>query len=177
MKKLLNEQQTAEAIERLFQAVLPEIPRDRPVGIIGIRSRGEILAQRMARRLKDVEGIPVELGVLDITLYRDDLSKRQGAKLALATEIGFDLNDTWLLLVDDVLQTGRSVRAALSALYDFGRPKIIRLAVLIDRGGHELPIAADYVGQTVEAPAGQVLKVKLKESDGEEGIFITQKRK
>ena len=177
MKKLLNEQQTGEAFDRLFESLLPQIPRDQRVGVIGIRSRGEFLAQRLAQRLREVEGLAIELGVLDITFYRDDLSKRQGAKLALATEIGFDINDTWVLLVDDVLQTGRSVRAALSALYDFGRPRVVRLAVLIDRGGHELPIAADFAGQKVDVPPGQVIKVKLKESDGEEGVFITQKHK
>jgi pyrimidine operon attenuation protein / uracil phosphoribosyltransferase len=177
MKKLLDEQQTAEAFDRLFEAVASQLPAGERIAVIGIRSRGEILARRMVDRLRQEKGIDAQLGLLDITFYRDDLSRRRGAKVAQATEIGFDLNDTWLLLVDDVLQTGRSVRAALDALHDFGRPRMIRLAVLIDRGGHELPIAADFVGQRFEAPQGEVIKVRLKESDGEEGVFITKKRK
>jgi pyrimidine operon attenuation protein/uracil phosphoribosyltransferase len=111
-------------------------------------------------------------GVLDITFYRDDLSRLRGAPMVRATEIDFDLDDAWVLLVDDVLQTGRSVRAALDALHDFGRPKAIRLAVLIDRGGRDLPIAADFIGQKLTAPADSRIQVKLKENDGEEGVYI-----
>ena len=117
----------------------------------------------------------VDFGILDITFYRDDLSRRRGVPLVRATEIDFDLDDTWALLVDDVLQTGRSIRAALDALHDFGRPKCVRLGVLIDRGGRELPICADYVGKKVTAPDGQRIQVKLRENDGQEGAYVFKK--
>ena len=163
------------AIDRLYTTIVKAIPRDARIAVIGIRTRGETLARRIVARLHDEEGIDVEYGVLDITFYRDDLSRRRGAPLVRATEIDFDLDGTWVLLVDDVLQTGRSVRAALDALHDFGRPAAVRLAALIDRGGRELPIAADFVGRTVKAPAGCRVQVKLKENDGEEGVFILRR--
>ncbi|MCD6304167.1 MAG: bifunctional pyr operon transcriptional regulator/uracil phosphoribosyltransferase PyrR, partial [Planctomycetes bacterium] len=115
-------------------------------------------------------------GVLDITFYRDDLSRRRGAPLVRATEIDFDLDDTFVVLIDDVLQTGRSVRAALDALHDFGRPRVVRLAVLIDRGQRELPIAADIVGRAVSAPPDKRVQVRLKENDAEEGVFIVNRQ-
>ena len=177
MKKSLDGQQIADAFDKLYQAVAAELPRDLRVAVIGIRTRGEVLARRIVERLRAEKALEVDLGVLDITFYRDDLSRRRGAKPARTTEIGFDISDTWLLLVDDVLQTGRSVRAALDALHDFGRPRVVRLAVLIDRGGHELPIAPDFVGRRVQVPAGDVIQVRLEESDGEEGLFISRKRK
>jgi pyrimidine operon attenuation protein/uracil phosphoribosyltransferase len=175
MEQLLTAQQVEEALDKLYQAILSQLPTDARIAIVGVRTRGETLAQRLVDRLSaDRPGLAVEHGVLDITFYRDDLSRRRGVPLVRATEIDFDLDDTWTLLVDDVLATGRSVRAALDALHDFGRPKAIRLAVLIDRGGHELPIAADFVGMKVEAPANCRVQVKLKESDGEEGVYILE---
>jgi len=173
MKKLLAAAQVRQAIDRLYGSVVRKFPKDSPIAVIGIRTRGETLAGRIVQRLaKDKPHLRVNHGVLDITFYRDDLSRRRGAPLVRATEIDFDLDDSWLLLVDDVLQTGRSVRAALDALADFGRPKVVRLAVLIDRGGRELPIAADFVGRKVEAPEGKRVQLHLKETDGEEGVFI-----
>ena len=176
MEQLLTDQQVEEALDKLYQAILPQLPSETRIAIVGIRTRGETLAQRLVDRLAgDRPGLAIEHGVLDITFYRDDLSRRRGAPLVRATEINFDLDDTWVLLVDDVLATGRSVRAALDALHDFGRPKAIRLAVLIDRGGHELPIAADFVGMKVQAPADCRVQVKLKESDGEQqGVYIIE---
>ena len=178
MKELLDTQQVDEAIDRLYRVILAEMPLDPRIAVVGVRTRGEVLASRLVERLRqDRPETKVEHGVLDITFYRDDLSRSHGAPLVRATEIDFDLDDIWLLLVDDVLQTGRSVRAALDALHDFGRPRAIRLAVLIDRGGRELPISADFVGQRVLTNPGEFLQVKLKESDGEEGVFIVKKRK
>ncbi len=173
MKKLLTAEQVEQALERLFKAISAKLPSDSRIAVVGIRTRGESLAKRIVERLAgEKPDVEIEHGVLDITFYRDDLSRRRGAPLVRATEIDFDMDDTWLLLVDDVLQTGRSVRAALDALHDFGRPKVIRLAVLIDRGGREVPISADFVGKNVKAPAGARVQVKLKENDGEEGVFI-----
>ncbi|MDY7009520.1 MAG: bifunctional pyr operon transcriptional regulator/uracil phosphoribosyltransferase PyrR, partial [Planctomycetota bacterium] len=130
------------------------------------------LARRIVERLRAGRDEPVDYGVLDITFYRDDLSLRKGMPLVRATEINFDLDGKIVLLVDDVLHTGRSVRAAMDALVDFGRPEAIRLAVLIDRGRRELPIAADYIGATVKAPAKARVQVHLKEHDGDEGVFL-----
>lgn len=173
MTKLLTDKQVANALDRLYQAVLAQLPPQGPVAIIGVRTRGETLAARIVNRLRaEHPEITIEHGVLDITFYRDDLSGRGGAPLVRATEIDFDLNEAWILLVDDVLATGRSVRAALDALHDLGRPKAIRLAALIDRGGHELPIAADFVGRKIKVPSSSRVQVKLKENDGEEGVFI-----
>ncbi len=176
MKQVLTGEQVEQAIERLCKAVIAELPDDSPIAVIGIRTRGETLAQRIVDRIEALKTKNnVHHGVLDITFYRDDLSRRRGAPLVRATEIDFDLDDTWVLLVDDVLQTGRSIRAALDAIHDFGRPKVIRLAVLIDRGGRELPISADIVAKEIKVPPDQRVQVRLKENDGQEGVFIIKK--
>ena len=176
MKKILTNEQVGRAIERLNKAVLAKVPHGPRIAVVGIRSRGETLARRLVKRLRDERpDLSVDFGILDITFYRDDLSRQRGAPLVRATEIDFDLDDVWLLLVDDVLQTGRSVRAALDALHDFGRPQCIRLAILIDRGGRELPIAADFVGRTMRAHAGVRVQLRLKETDGQEGVYIVKK--
>ena len=175
MTKKLNADQTKHALDQLYGAILANLPSDPRIAVVGIRTRGETLARRLVERLKaERASLAVEFGVLDITFYRDDLSRRRGAPLVRATEIDFDIDDTWLLLVDDVLQTGRSVRAALDALHDFGRPRAVRLAVLVDRGGRELPISADFIGRQLKAPPGSRVQVKLKENDGEEGVFIVR---
>jgi len=173
MKRILTAQQLQRALNRLYKAIADELPKRGRVAIIGIRTRGETIAHRVVERLRADGGArKIYHGVLDITFYRDDLSRRRGAPLVRATEIDFDLDDTYVVLVDDVLHTGRSVRAALDALHDFGRPKVVRLAVLIDRGGRELPIAGDLIGRRVSAPNHKRVQVRLKENDGEEGVFI-----
>jgi pyrimidine operon attenuation protein/uracil phosphoribosyltransferase len=173
MKRILTARQVQRALDRLYECVLPELPDGGRVAVIGIRTRGETLAGRICERLcGEPTGCEILHGVLDITFYRDDLARRRGAPLVRATEIDFDIDETWMLLVDDVLHTGRSVRAALDALHDFGRPRVIRLAVLIDRGARELPIAADFVGRKLQALPTQRVQVRLKENDGEEGVFI-----
>lgn len=176
MKDKLETQQIEAAIDRLYESVLEQLPPEGRIAVIGIRTRGESLASRLIDRLrKDKPGLQIDHGVLDITFYRDDLSLRGGAPVVRATEIGFSLDDAWVLLVDDVLQTGRSIRAALDALHDFGRPRCIRLAILVDRGGRQLPIAADMVGLRIAAPQGARVQVRLKEIDDEEGIFIIRR--
>ena len=177
MKQLLTARQVHTALDRLYQSVLSMLPADAArIAVIGIRTRGEVIARRLVDRLHaDRPGLAVDFGVLDITFYRDDLSRRRGAPLVRATEINFDLNDRWLLLVDDVFQTGRSARAAMDAIADFGRPRVIRLAVLFDRGGRELPIAPDCVGRPLKAGGRELIRVKLQESDGQEGVFIVKK--
>jgi len=176
MKKLMDAEQVEAALKKLCKAVLAELPDGPRIAVVGIRTRGETIASRLVARLREQFKRKIERGVLDITFYRDDLSRRRGAPLVRATEIDFDLDDTWVLLVDDVLQTGRSVRAAMDALHDFGRPTAIRLAVLIDRGGRELPIAADFVGHRLTAAPHQRVQVRLEENDGEEGVYIVEKK-
>ena len=176
MNRLLTAQQVNRALSRLYDAIIKSIPREGRIAVIGIRTRGETLAGRIVRRLRDdLPGRNIDHGVLDITFYRDDLAMRRGAPLVRATEIDFDLEGAYVILIDDVLHTGRSVRAALDALHDFGRPTVVRLGVLIDRGGRELPIAADFVGRRLPAADNKRVQVKLKENDGEEGVFIITK--
>lgn len=176
MKKLLSDTQIDEALDALCTSVLDDMP-DGPVAVVGIRTRGETLARRFVARLAELQpDRQVDLGVLDITFYRDDLSQRRGVPLVKATEIDFDIDETWLVLIDDVLHTGRSVRAALDALHDYGRPSVIRLAVLIDRGGRELPIAADYVGTKLAADDDQRIQLKLEENDGQEGAYLIKRK-
>ncbi len=176
MEPLLTTEQVQQALDDLYQAILKRWPAPGSAlpAIVGIRTRGEVLAERLAQRLRAERGVEIDRGVLDITFYRDDLSRRKGAPMVRATEIDFDPDDRVILLVDDVLHTGRSVRAAMDALTDFGRPKAIRLAVLIDRGGRELPIAADFVGRRVEVPDDRRVQVRLTERDGLDGVFLVK---
>src|SRR5262245_10970790 len=144
-----------------------------PLHIVGIRTRGETLAQRLTTQLQSRGFSRIGRGVLDITLYRDDLSEIGPRPLVRPTRIDIDINGHPLLLVDDVLFTGRSIRAALDALSDFGRPSAIRLAVLVDRGGRELPIQADFVGLTLrDVPENHRVNVRLKEIDGRDEILV-----
>jgi pyrimidine operon attenuation protein/uracil phosphoribosyltransferase len=157
--------------QRLLAGLVDQIARGfdpgQPLIIIGIRTRGETIAQRITPMLADRGYKDISRGVLDITLYRDDLSEIGPLPLVRPTQIDVDINGKSLLLVDDVLFTGRTVRAALDALRDFGRPKAIRLATLVDRGGRELPIQADFVALTRhDVPMTHRVKVKLSETDG-----------
>ena len=175
MEKVMDSEQVRTGLERLYEAILVALPPDVAIAVVGIRTRGLTIADRLIERLRGEKDLQVQRGALDITVYRDDLSRRRGAPLVKATEIDFDLDETWVLLIDDVVQTGRSVRAALDALHDFGRPRAIRLGVLIDRGGRELPIAADFVGHRLETEPDMRVQVRLKENDGEEGVYIVKK--
>jgi pyrimidine operon attenuation protein/uracil phosphoribosyltransferase len=173
MEQILDQQQVSRALDRLYELVAGAAGKQQRVAVIGIRTRGETLAGRLVGRLKETHpDLDLKMGILDITLYRDDLSRRRGVPLVRATEIDFDIDDTWLLLVDDVIESGRSIRAALAALHDFGRPEVIRLAVLIDRGGRQLPIAPDFVGHRAIVEPDQRVQVRLKENDDIEGVFI-----
>ncbi len=172
MGHLLSAEQVAEALDELCEAIVGRLPAGAPVAIVGIRTRGEIIAQRLADRIAKQVGDEICRGVLDVTFYRDDLARRKGAPLVRATEIDFDLDDKLVVLIDDVLHTGRSVRAAMDAIMDFGRPRAIRLAVLIDRGGRELPIAADYVGRRLDVPDELRVQVRMAERDGVDCVFL-----
>jgi pyrimidine operon attenuation protein / uracil phosphoribosyltransferase len=144
------------------------------VALVGIRTRGVVIAQRLARVLQQITGVPARTGALDITLYRDDLMRHAVGPQPLVrkTEIPFSIDDQKILLVDDVLYTGRTIRAALDALIDFGRPKEIQLIVLVDRGHRELPIKADYVGKNLPTSLSQSVQVYLTEVDGRDEVEI-----
>src|SRR5258706_14112591 len=161
------------AIGVLVDHVAATFAADRPLGIIGIRTRGEVLARRITQMLAERGFGRIERGTLDITLYRDDLSEIGPKPLVRPTAVDFDLAGMPILLVDDVLFTGRSIRAALSALGDFGRPGVIRLLVLADRNGRELPIQADFVGLALkDVPRDHRVNVRLKESDQIDEIVV-----
>jgi pyrimidine operon attenuation protein/uracil phosphoribosyltransferase len=140
--------------------------------LIGIQRRGVPLAQRIAAAIEGNEGVPIPVGALDITFYRDDLSLVSSTPIVKGTDIGFDLNEATVVLVDDVLYTGRTIRAAMDALVDFGRPRAIRLAVLVDRGHRELPIRADHVGKNVPTSREEVVRVHLAEVDDVDDVTI-----
>jgi len=174
MKVLLNAKQIGGILNKLATRIVADTPDNVEIAVIGIRSRGEILAQRLAGILaKKIRG-EVPCGTLDITLYRDDLNSPKGNSQPKVrpTEIGFDIDDKIIILVDDVLHTGRSARAAMDALIDLGRPKAIRLAVLVDRSGREYPIQADYAGYKANATPGKTVQVLLKESDDKEQVVV-----
>src|SRR4030095_3901752 len=168
----------ADRISRALTRIAHEIvERNRGVGdlaLVGVRSRGVPLARRLARALTEITGDDVSTGALDITLYRDDLMRNQVGPQPLVrkTEIPFSIDNRKILLVDDVLYTGRTTRAALDALIDFGRPKNIQLIVLVDRGHRELPIKADYVGKNLPTSAEESVQVRLQESDGSDEVVL-----
>jgi pyrimidine operon attenuation protein/uracil phosphoribosyltransferase len=174
MKVILNSEQIQQILQDLAGRIISETPFELDIAAIGIRSRGEILAQRLSAILTQQLGKNVPYGTLDITLYRDDLNAPQGTNQpqVRTTEIGFDIDDKIIILVDDVLYTGRSARAAMDALIDLGRPRAIKLAVLVDRVGREFPIQADYAGYKSDAEPGKLVQVNLVESDGKDEVVI-----
>lgn len=173
--KIMDQEGVNRAIMRIAHEVIEKNKGTVGLCIIGIRNRGVYIAQRIAECIKKIEGQAVETGALDITLYRDDLALASGQPLVRKTEIDFDINDKNLILVDDVLYTGRTIRAALDALIDFGRPKSIQLAVLVDRGHRELPIRADFVGKNIPTSKKESVEVHLQESDGSDEVLIAEK--
>ncbi|MDD3088585.1 MAG: bifunctional pyr operon transcriptional regulator/uracil phosphoribosyltransferase PyrR [Candidatus Omnitrophica bacterium] len=167
-----------EGIERTLQRISHEIVEKNQgatnLAVIGIKTRGAVLAEKIAANIKAIEKKEVPLGAIDITLYRDDLTEIAKQPLVHATEINFDITGKRIILVDDVLYTGRTVRCALDELIDFGRPACIQLAVLIDRGHRELPIRPDYVGKNIPTAKEEQVEVRLEGTDGEEEVVILQ---
>jgi pyrimidine operon attenuation protein/uracil phosphoribosyltransferase len=174
MKVILDSTQIEETLERLAGQITADVPDGSALAVVGIRSRGEVLAQRLTSLLQSKTGADIPCGTLDITLYRDDLNSpnRTAQPQVRTTDITFDVDDKVIVLVDDVLFTGRSTRAALDALIDLGRPKAIRLAVLIDRAGREFPIQADYAGLRTNISPDQTVSVYLTESDGKDEVVV-----
>jgi pyrimidine operon attenuation protein/uracil phosphoribosyltransferase len=164
----------SRALTRIAHEILERNRGLDELALVGIRTRGVPLARRLARALKEINGDDVPTGALDITLYRDDLMRHPVGPQPLVrrTEIPFSIDDRKILLVDDVLYTGRTIRAALDALIDFGRPRAIQLIVLVDRGHRELPIKADYVGKNLPTSLKQSVQVRLQEIDGTDEIVI-----
>ena len=166
------------AIQRVLTRVAHEIVEKNKgtadLVLIGLRSRGVDLARRLSQRLKEIDGVDVPVGALDITLYRDDLGKGGPQPAVRRTEIPFSIENKKVILVDDVLYTGRTIRAAMDGLMDLGRPRTIQLAVLVDRGHRELPIRADYVGKNVPTAKTEQVQVMLQEEDGTDRVVILE---
>ena len=172
---IMNEDGMRRALSRIAHEIIEENQGIEDVVLVGIRTRGAPLARRLADNIEKIEGRKIPVGILDITLYRDDLTTIARQPLVGKTEIPFDITGTKLVLVDDVLYTGRTIRAALDGIIDLGRPQRVQLAVLIDRGHRELPIRADYVGKNVPTSKSEVIKVELAEVDGKDAVSLFEK--
>ncbi len=168
----LDARQMDATLRQLAAGILDRLGAEADIVLLGIRSRGLPLAERMGLMLQELRGQPVPVGSLDITLYRDDLTEKAGMPIVRPTEIPFSLKDRVVLLVDDVIYTGRTVRAALDALLDHGRPRTVRLAVLVDRGGRELPVQPDFTGLKVDVQPTQRIAVHVQERDGDDGVYL-----
>ena len=171
-KRLLDGARMNRAIRRMAIEVVEKNRGLDDLMIVGIRSRGVPIGERMTAEIEQMEGHPVPFGILDITLYRDDLTTIAPNPVVKPTKFPEPINDKVIVLVDDVLYTGRTVRAALDALMDFGRPRSVQLAVLIDRGHRELPIRADYVGKNLPTALNESVQVRLKERDGRDEVVL-----
>jgi len=171
---ILTKEEIDRAVTRISHEILEKNKGAEALAIIGIRTRGYVLAERIIASISQIDGAILPVGALDITLYRDDLSVVSEQPVMHKTEIDFDIEGKNIILVDDVLYTGRTIRCALDALIDFGRPKSIQLAILIDRGHRELPIRADYVGKNLPTSQKELVQVKLREIDGEDSVFIEE---
>lgn len=172
--QILDREGIRRALVRIAHEVIERNKGARDLGLVGIRNRGVHLATRIQAILREIEGAEVPLGVLDITLYRDDLALRRNRPVLRSTDVPFDVDGRIIVLVDDVLYTGRTVRAALDALIDLGRPRAIQLAVLVDRGHRELPIRADYVGKNLPTARRESVSVMLDETDGDDRVVIVE---
>jgi pyrimidine operon attenuation protein / uracil phosphoribosyltransferase len=170
--RLLDPGQIRRAMTRMAHEILESNRGAADVALVGIAARGDDLARRLAGEIRRIEGVEIPVGVLDITFYRDDIGLRAEAPEVHETRIPFDITGKTVVLVDDVLYTGRTIRAAMDALIDLGRPRSIRLAVLIDRGHRELPIRADYVGKNVPTRADELVRVLLEETDGVDAVEV-----
>jgi pyrimidine operon attenuation protein/uracil phosphoribosyltransferase len=174
---LMDRDRLSRSLARMAHEILERHPDMEGVVLVGVRSRGVPLARRLAEKIRDASGVGVPVGALDITLYRDDLTTISAHPVLKATDIPFPIEGRTVILVDDVLFTGRTVRAALDELIDFGRPGRIELAVLVDRGHRELPIRADYAGKTLTTSRDEAVQVMLQEEDGVDRVVLLEKKK
>jgi len=175
--KVIDAQGFERTLTRLAHEILERNKGSESIALVGIRTRGEYLARRLARKIQEIEHKELRIGFLDITLYRDDLRVKVNQPILKGTEIPFDVTGMNIILIDDVLFTGRTVRAALDVLVDHGRPASIQLAVLADRGHRELPIKADFVGKNIPTSDDEEVRVLMSELDGEDAVIILQPSK
>jgi len=174
---IMDQAQIARTLTRMAHEILEKNPSEPALAIVGIHTRGAFLAARLRDQLADLSGRDVPLGALDITFYRDDVGTRVPAgphPVVKGTDLPFEIDDAVIILVDDVLYTGRTIRAAIDALFDFGRPRRVQLAVLVDRGHRELPIRPDYVGKNMPTALPERVSVRLSEHDGDEGVVLVR---
>ncbi|MBI3586383.1 MAG: bifunctional pyr operon transcriptional regulator/uracil phosphoribosyltransferase PyrR [Ignavibacteriales bacterium] len=170
--KVIDDAGFKRTVNRLAHEVVEKNKGADNLAIVGIRTRGDYLARRVAKKIEEIEGKSVQVGTLDITMYRDDLRGRLDQPQLKSTEILFDITGKVIILVDDVLFTGRTIRAALNALMDLGRPALIELLVLVDRGHRELPIKADFIGKNIPTSLKQEIKVYMTEIDSEDAVNV-----
>ncbi len=173
MRKILDEKGLKECIKKLAQEIVSR-EKENIFCVVGIKRRGDIIAKRLKDALESL-GKKIKYGSIDITLYRDDLTSIAKKPIVHKTEIPFNIEGEPIILVDDVLYTGRTIRAALKELVDLGRPKYVRLVCIIDRGHRELPICADYIGKKIETTNDEIVEVKVKELDGEDSVIVVNK--
>jgi pyrimidine operon attenuation protein / uracil phosphoribosyltransferase len=172
--KVMDSEGVDKSLARIAHEILEKNKDTGKLSVVGIRTRGAFLAERLTAKINEITGRGIPLGILDITLYRDDLTTIAEQPVVHKTEIEFDIDDKVIILVDDVLYTGRTIRCALDALIDFGRPRSIQLAVLIDRGHRELPIRADYAGKNIPTSQKEIVRVKIKEVDGIDEVIVEE---
>ena len=172
--QLMDEKAIGRAITRISHEIIERNKGIEDIVLVGIKTRGVPIANRISKKIEQIEGSKVDTGQIDITLYRDDLKTINTDPVVNGSNIDFNINDKIVILVDDVLYTGRTVRSALDAVIDIGRPKAIQLAVLVDRGHRELPIRADYVGKNVPTSKDEIISVKLSEIDEEDSVTIKE---
>ena len=170
--KIIDEMGLQRIITRISHEMLERNKGSKNLVLMGMRTRGEFLANRIFEKIKEIDNTELPLGVLDVTLYRDDFRTRLKQPQVSVSNFTFDINEKNVILVDDVLYTGRTVRSALNALMEFGRPNTIQLFALVDRGHRELPIKADYVGKNIPTSIDEEVRVKMKEIDGEDAIYL-----
>ena len=171
---LLNSQEVSRALTRIAHEITERNRGAEQLALIGVHTRGVPIAKRLAGLIERFEGVMPEVGELDITLYRDDLTEIALQPIVKKTDVPFNIQGLRIVLCDDVLYTGRTVRASLDALIDLGRPAVIQLAALVDRGHRELPIRADYVGKNIPTSKQEIIKVKLLEIDGTDGVELME---
>jgi pyrimidine operon attenuation protein/uracil phosphoribosyltransferase len=174
-RQLLSADEISRTLKRLAHEILEKSAGSGDLALLGVRRRGVPLAERLAKLIKESAGLDVPVGTLDITLYRDDLSTVGPQPVLHSSSIDFPVDGRDLVVVDDVLYTGRTIRAAMNALFDLGRPRRIRLCVLIDRGHRELPVAATFIGRTVQTSDTEIVEVRLREIDGEERVMLVDR--
>jgi len=174
-RQLLSAEEIGRTLQRLAHEIVEKSGGTKDLALIGVRRRGVPLSQRLASIIRTSSGVNVPVGTLDITLYRDDLSTVAPQPVVQSNEIDFGMDDRDIVLVDDVLYTGRTVRAAMNGLFDLGRPRRIRLCVLIDRGHRELPIEASFIGSAVQTSDTEIVEVRLQEIDNEERVMLVDR--